>query len=150
MLSRHTLEILRHKHGASEGELFSALMQALREQRMGQADKPLAGPRLVCGPEEHICRHCGEILRKKDAMKHLWQAHDLVVRHAPEAHYSTDVRLAALYREARAAGADPQALVAAWAAAEQFGEQFAGIRGTGVRRYLGSVNSEYLAVWSRC
>jgi lipopolysaccharide biosynthesis protein len=35
MLSRHTLEILRHKHAANEGQLFSALMQVLREHRKG-------------------------------------------------------------------------------------------------------------------
>lgn len=138
MLSRHTLDILRHKHGVSEGELFSALMQVLREQRAGreQASSPLIAGQLVCGTDEHICRHCGEILRKRDAMKHLWQAHDLVVRHAPEAHYTSDVRLAALYREARAAGTDPQPLVAAWATSEQFESHFAGLRRPGLRRYL--------------
>ncbi|RPD46421.1 hypothetical protein DNI29_15615 [Hymenobacter sediminis] len=138
MLSRHTLDILRHKHGVSEGELFSALMQVLREQRAGreQASSPPVSGQLICGADEHICRHCGEILRKRDAMKHLWQAHDLVVRHAPEAHYTSDVRLAALYREARVAGTDPQPLVAAWATSEQFDSQFAVLQKPGLRRYL--------------
>ncbi|GGG46768.1 hypothetical protein [Hymenobacter glacieicola] len=136
MLSRHTLEILRHKHGVSEGELFSALMQVLREQRAVSTTPCPAPDQLVCRADEHICRHCGEILWKKDAMKHLWQAHDLVVRLRPEEHYTTDVRLAALYREAQAAGTDPAPLVAAWATAEQFRGQFAPAPGAGLGRYL--------------
>jgi hypothetical protein len=136
MLSRHTLEILRHKHGASEGELFSALMQVLREQRAAPAEPARLPSRLVCGPEEHICRHCGEILRRRDAMKHLWQAHDLVVRHNPEAHYTTDVRLAALYQEARAAGTDARPLLAAWEATQQFEQRYTPVQATGQRRYL--------------
>lgn len=138
MLSRHTLDILRRKHGASEGELFSALMQVLREQRAtpGRPESARPTSRLVCGPEEHICRHCGEILRRQDAMKHLWQAHDLVVRHNPEAHYTTDVRLAALYQEARAAGTDARPLLAAWEATQQFERRYVPMQASSQRRYL--------------
>ncbi|GAB3300983.1 hypothetical protein [Hymenobacter tenuis] len=140
MLSRHTLDIVRHKHGASEGELFSALMQVLREQRVA-TDQFATSPRsgfnpLRCGPDEHVCRHCGEILRKRDAMKHLWQAHDLIVRRAPETHYTADVRLAALYQEARAAGTDPRPLVVAWEATQQFEARFTPLQQSGLRRYL--------------
>ncbi|RSK42961.1 hypothetical protein [Hymenobacter perfusus] len=138
MLSRHTLEILRRKHGASEGELFSALMQVLREQRTTpDSGEPARQPgQLVCGAEEHICRHCGEILLRKNALKHLWQAHDLVVRHHPEAHYTTDIRLATLYQQARAAGTDAQPLLAAWEATQQFEQRYLPVRASGQRRYL--------------
>ncbi|RSK49293.1 hypothetical protein [Hymenobacter rigui] len=137
MLSRHTLDILRHKHDVSEGELFSALMQVLREQRAAPGQvPPKSEGQLRCGPEEHICRHCGEFFPKRDAMKHLWQAHDLVVRHAPETHYTSDVRLAALYRQARATGTDPQPLLAAWEATQQFEQRYTPVRTVGQRRYL--------------
>ncbi|RSK30091.1 hypothetical protein [Hymenobacter metallilatus] len=136
MLSRHTLDILRHKHSASEGELFSALMQVLREQRTAAPELPRATGQLRCGPEEHICRHCGEVFPKRDAMKHLWQAHDLVVRHAPEAHYTSDVRLADLYRQARATDTDPQPLLAAWEATQHLGQRYTPVRAAVQRRYL--------------
>lgn len=138
MLSRHTLDILRHKHQVSEGELFSALMQVLREQRAAPGLRPartVTNP-LVCGPEEHICRYCGEILRKRDAMKHLWQAHDMLIRHNPEAHYSADIRLAALYQQAQATGTSPEPLLAAWQATQEFEQRYTPVRATGQRRYL--------------
>ncbi|WP_426490215.1 hypothetical protein [Hymenobacter sp. 102] len=138
MLSRHTLDILRRKHAVSEGELFSALMQVLREQRASASQPPalVRATTLVCGPEEHICRHCGEIFPKRAAMKHLWQAHDLVIRRNPEAHYTADIRLAALYREARAAGTDPARVVAAWEAMQADPQRYTPVRGAQQRRYL--------------
>ncbi|SNC77480.1 hypothetical protein SAMN06265337_4064 [Hymenobacter gelipurpurascens] len=134
MLSRHTLDILRHKHGASEGELFSALVQVLREQRKGALTSSVPGypSRLVCGPNEHVCKHCGEILRKPDAMKHLWQAHDLIVRQQPEQHYTTDIRLAELYHEARASGTEPQWVRSVW----EFHQHLVPVPATERRRYL--------------
>ncbi|AHJ95999.1 hypothetical protein [Hymenobacter swuensis] len=138
MLSRHTLDILRHKYGVSEGELFSGLMQVLRERRVLPERHPNSREpgQLVCSAEEHICRHCGEILLQKNAMKHLWQVHDLVVRQHPEAHYTTDIRLAALYQQARAAGTDAQSLLAAWEATQQFEQRYLPVRADGQRRYL--------------
>lgn len=137
MLSRHTLDILRHKHEVSEGELFSALMQVLRERRVAPKQAAAWRPgQLRCGPDEHICRHCGEVLPRQHAMKHLWQAHDLVVRLRPEAHYTTDVRLATLYQEARAAGTDVRPLLAAWEAAHAGEASYRPVRAGGQRRYL--------------
>lgn len=138
MLSRHTLDILRHKHGVSEGELFSALMQVLREQRAsaGQPLPPAKSGALVCGPDEHICRHCGEIFPRQAAMKHLWQAHDLVVRRNPEAHYTTDIRLAALYRAATAAGTDLRLVISAWEAMLNADLRYTPVRAAHQRRYL--------------
>jgi hypothetical protein len=87
---------------------------------------------LVCGPDEHICKHCGEILRKPDAMKHLWQAHDLVVRQQPEVHYTTDIRLAELYQEARAAGTEPEWVRSVW----EFHQHLVPVPAHERRRYL--------------
>ncbi|MCA8832137.1 hypothetical protein [Hymenobacter pini] len=138
MLSRHTLDILQHKHGVNEGELFSALMQVLREKKTSSGPPELSRSTntLVCGPDEHICRHCGDIFPKQAAMKHLWQAHDLIVRRYPEKHYTTDIRLAALYREARAANTDPRLVVSAWEALLSADQQIPTIRPWQQRQYL--------------
>ncbi|TGE20296.1 hypothetical protein E5K00_20020 [Hymenobacter aquaticus] len=99
MLSAHTLDILQHKYAVSEGELFSAVTQVVRRRR-ALAEQPemlreLQQKRQAMLTDARICRHCGEAIGVRAAMRHLWQAHDIVARTTWPAHYSDSAFAAA-------------------------------------------------------
>ncbi|UOQ54596.1 hypothetical protein [Hymenobacter cellulosivorans] len=92
MLSAHTLDILQHKYGVSEGDLFSAVTKVVR-QRRADAEQPemlreLQQKRQAMLTDARVCRHCGEAIAARAAMRHLWQAHDIIARTTWPAHYS--------------------------------------------------------------
>ncbi|PJJ48783.1 hypothetical protein [Hymenobacter chitinivorans] len=92
MLSAHTLDILQHKYGVSEGDLFAAVTKVVR-QRRADAEQPemlreLQQKRQVMLTDARICRHCGEAIAARAAMRHLWQAHDIIARTTWPEHYT--------------------------------------------------------------
>ncbi|MCB2378881.1 hypothetical protein LGH70_14865 [Hymenobacter sp. BT635] len=106
MLSAHTLHIVQRKYGVSEGELFSAVTQVVRRRR-AQAELPelvreLQQKRQAMLTDARICRHCGEAVGARAAVRHLWQVHDIIARTTWPAHYSASAFAAP-------AGPDPEA-----------------------------------------
>ncbi|MCB2409520.1 hypothetical protein [Hymenobacter lucidus] len=91
MLSAHTLDILQHKYGVSEGELFSAVTSVVRRRREAELPemlRELRQKRQLLLTDARVCRHCGETIGARAAMRHLWQVHDIVARTTWPAHYS--------------------------------------------------------------
>ncbi|UOQ73835.1 hypothetical protein [Hymenobacter cellulosilyticus] len=92
MLSAHTLDILQHKYGVSEGELFSAVTKVVRARRstteMPEMLRELQQKRQAMLTDARICRHCGESIAARAAVRHLWQVHDIIARTTWPAHYS--------------------------------------------------------------
>lgn len=117
MLSAHTLDILQHKYGVSEGDLFSAVTKVVRQRQ--QASQPemlreLQQRRQAMLTDARICRHCGEAIAARAAMRHLWQAHDIIARTSWPEHYSAS----------------------AFAAQAEAAETDDGVKPTNARRYL--------------
>ncbi|TGE26224.1 hypothetical protein [Hymenobacter metallicola] len=95
MLSAHTLDILQHKYGVSEGDLFSAVTRVVR-QRRAETEHPqmlreLQQKRQAMLTDARVCRHCGEAIAARAAMRHLWQVHDIIARTTWPGHYLASV-----------------------------------------------------------
>jgi hypothetical protein len=91
MLSAHTLDILQHKYGVSEGDLFSAVTKVVRRRREAELPemlRELQQKRQVMLTDARICQHCGEAIAARAVMRHLWQVHDIMARTTWPAHYS--------------------------------------------------------------